>query len=144
MKDRCRWRQERMAAGLGQVGGSESLLGQGRERSEAGAADLALDSRWEVMLCTGGAGWDIRCLGRGCTELEVPGRWSGAERGWKGGGGWVWCQWEVCAGREDTVHAACTGSPPECGCGFQGAVGRLSRWRTLEGPIRVAGIKRQA
>ena len=89
----------------------------------------------------GGAGWDTWCLGRGCTELEAPGRSRGAGRDWKGG---VGCQWEVCAGREDAAHAARTVNPPECGCGFQGAACSLRRGRALEGPIRVAGTKRQA
>ena len=72
--------------------------------------------------------------------MEAPGRWRGAERGWKGG---VRCQWEVCAGREDAAHAARTVNPPECGCGFQGAACSLRRGRALEGPIRVAGTRRR-
>ena len=46
----------------------------------------------------------------------------------------------MCRG-EDAAHAACTVNPPECGCGFQGAVCRLRRGRALEGPIRVAGTE---
>lgn len=86
------------------VGGSESLLGRGREqvRQELRTWLWILGGKRCCVL--GGAGWDTWCLGRGCAELEAPGNWRGAGRGWKGG---VGCQWEVCAG-EKTRHMLLT------------------------------------
>lgn len=109
------------------VAGFESLLGQGRARSEAGAADLALETKWEVVLFTGRGPvgmydalvlnvLSLRHLGGG----EVQG--GRLERGFGAPGGSP-CGERRRGGQVPAAHAG--NRNPACGCGFQRAVCRL-------------------
>lgn len=83
------------------VAGFESLLGQGRARSEAGAADLALETKWEVVLFTGRGQVGIHdALVLNVLSLRHLGGGEVQGGGWKGG---LELQGEVRVGRGDVA-----------------------------------------